>query len=419
MCSIFGVLGVQPDRRILSKISERAKDRGRDGGRIETYFLENGLIAALGNWRATPTTEVAVTDLQPYNGIVHNGTIANDRELGNPPNTVDSKILAKVIRRDSLAYVHDSLVRIKGSYALAIVSNDTVYLACNYKPIYYYKIGDSTYFSSMERHFQDVVIFGTSPCKVYPYSIINLLNGHTLQLPRLHCKRALVIASAGLDSTCVAHYLQKKMNLSVTLLHFNYGCRATSKEMECILKIAKALECNYEILPLDYKYLKGESPLFDKKAISGPVAGAEFAHEWVPARNLLMLSYATAYAEANDYGYIALGNNLEESGAYPDNEEEMSHLFNGILPYSVRDGVKVELVWPVGNLMKHEIVKLGVELDTPFEHTWSCYNAGDKHCGVCGPCYMRRVAFHRNGLVDPVPYEVSYEETITQQVVST
>lgn len=60
---------------------------------------------------------------------------------------------------------------------------------------------------------------------------------------------------------------------------------------------------------------------------------------------------------------------------------------------------------PVGNLMKHEIVKFGRKYNAPFELTWSCYRNGDKACGHCGPCFMRQTAFQRNGLVDPVEYE--------------
>ena len=62
----------------------------------------------------------------------------------------------------------------------------------------------------------------------------------------------------------------------------------------------------------------------------------------------------------------------------------------------------VRLVTPVGRLMKHEIVKQGVKLGVPYDLTWSCYSGGDRHCGECGPCTMRSLAFQRNGRKDPV-----------------
>ena len=62
--------------------------------------------------------------------------------------------------------------------------------------------------------------------------------------------------------------------------------------------------------------------------------------------------------------------------------------------------------------MKHEIVAFGKKYDAPFQYTWSCYKKGDKPCGCCGPCFMRRTAFRRNGLEDPLEYpkEMVFDE---------
>jgi len=116
-------------------------------------------------------------------------------------------------------------------------------------------------------------------------------------------------------------------------------------------------------------------------------------------------SVAIAIAEAYDFDAVASGVNLEESGAYPDNEMEFVRLLSKVAPYAVRPNKKVELLMPVGNLVKHEIVRLGVEIGAPLHLTWSCYEGGEKHCGKCGPCYMRKWAFKINGLKDPVEYE--------------
>jgi 7-cyano-7-deazaguanine synthase len=62
----------------------------------------------------------------------------------------------------------------------------------------------------------------------------------------------------------------------------------------------------------------------------------------------------------------------------------------------------MSIATPLGNLMKHEIVTFGKRYGTPFHLTWSCYEQGDKHCGNCGPCHMRKIAFEINGLKDPV-----------------
>ena len=132
------------------------------------------------------------------------------------------------------------------------------------------------------------------------------------------------------------------------------------------------------------------------------IEGTEYAKDWVSARNLLMLSILTAWAETNDFGYIGFGGNLEESGAYPDNEQEFGRKFNEILPYSTQNGVAITLLQPVSTYMKHEIVKKGNEIGVPYELTWSCYSDQSDHCDNCAPCFMRKTAFERNGLKDPV-----------------
>ena len=166
-------------------------------------------------------------------------------------------------------------------------------------------------------------------------------------------------------------------------------------------------------------YNPKDSPLLRSDSnIAGGEAGAEFAHEWVPARNLVMLAMATAFAEARGIGYIVLGNNLEEAGAYPDNEPEFINRFNDLLPFAVGDGKRVKVVMPVGNYMKHEIVAIGHEVGAPLHLTWSCYRAGPIHCGTCGPCYMRRTAFEINKLPEVIQYANSQESLAKNLAVS-
>jgi 7-cyano-7-deazaguanine synthase len=233
---------------------------------------------------------------------------------------------------------------------------------------------------------------------------MDLLTGETIDLPREQPNRAIVICSGGLDSTAVAGYAAKQHE-EILLLHFDYGCRATSAEQVAIKKIAEFLECPYKIVPLSYMGMLGGSPLLDnEQQISQGKVGAEYAYEWVPARNFLFLAYTTAFAEANDYGYIYLGTNLEEAGAYPDNEEQFILDVNACLTGAIQNGKKLEIRTPLGNLMKPEIVKFGGIWNSPLGMSYSCYEGGEEHCGTCGPCTMRKIAFQRAGIEDPTKY---------------
>lgn len=402
MCSIYGAIG-QVNETIMNAIRDRAGDRGRDGGRVEYYKTTDGHQIVLGNWRATPTPEVEVGPLQPYDRLVHNGTIANDKELGAQPGEIDSQVLARVLDRSSIDALVQSLRQVRGSYALAMATHKTVLAAVNYKPLSYALIGNAVYFSSMPRHFQDVMPFGHDPVPLAPYTAIDFRTQEILSIHKEDAKRVVVVASAGLDSTVVATQFVRE-GWEVCLLHFGYGCQASGPEYRAIPKIADALQCRYAYLEVDLaSMLKGASTLFGKTSDIAPaVAGAEYAHEWVPGRNLVFIALATAWAEAHGYHAVASGTNLEEGGAFPDNTEPFTDALSKAIPYAVQAHYGMRLLSPVGNLMKKEIVALGLQLGAPFEHTWSCYRGGDRHCGQCGPCLMRHEGFKRAGAADPV-----------------
>lgn len=401
MCSIYGAFGRNIDREVMAKLAENAKDRGRDGGRLEWFDL-GYREAALGNWRATPTTELEAGRLQPYDGVVHNGTIANDEELGRLPGEIDSEVLPRILDRSGLMEFRRSLLPVVGSYALAAVADRTVYLANNYKPLHWWGYEDGpVYFSSMASHFEGICPPYQAPVQMPPYSVVDMRHlNQVCPLPRRRDRSVVVIASGGLDSTTVAAYYRDK-GCRVAMLHFRYGCHAGEREEQRVPMIAKELGCEYAILDVP-RGAVDNSALHRGGDIAAGVAGAEYAHEWVPCRNLVLLSLAAAWAEGHGFHTLALGNNLEESGAYPDNEPQMFHLLDNVLNYAVQNGYDLRIEQPVGHLMKHEIVALGLKLGAPLGLTWSCYRGGVLHCGNCGPCFMRREAFARNGVDDPV-----------------
>ena len=415
-----------------------------DGISLESFYELHGWV--IGSCLAAPTTEFfgkrSETDLQPFQTspwhVVHNGTIANDAELRREYNLhteskVDSAVIGEVLPRLGIRLpIHDWKARVRsltetltGSYAIAMASEympNVLILVCNYKPIFIakHRIDNHVIFASLPEFFpfwtQDGWSGEYEVHQVPPYSAVLLeataenveiipYNYSIKTNPGL--RKALVVCSGGLDSTVAAMEMQRK-GYDITLLHFQYQCKAQEKEMEAIKEIAARLDCDFVTMSTDIfkNVIKGSSLMDDSTAsIVEGNAGAEYAHEWVPARNLIMLSLATGYAEAHGYDVISLGTNLEESGAYPDNEMIFIKKFNEVLPYAVNVDAHVSIEMPVGHLMKHEIVRLGHENGAPIDVTWSCYHNGDQHCGVCGPCIMRRKAFQMERLKDPISYQ--------------
>ena len=472
-CSVSGVLIFgEPDedrvRLIEGKLRDiviKAEERGRDSWGIVTLsrggefkvlkapgrasetlpsyprILDSDAVAAIANNRAEPTTEYVrekgLNDIQPMISeniaVSHNGTIANDVELEGKYGVkkisqIDSSILPPLLESawDGSLEGLQRLLRddVVGSFALAIMDRrkpGKLWLAVNFKPLYvmWDRELNALFFSSLDTYLEDP---NKPPWeanvikRIEPYSVVEVSNSGewrrlSLRRDENKPKRVLVVASGGLDSTTAATQLVKQ-GYDVTLLHFNYGHVAEGPEEAAVRRIADFLNVPLLEVNMDFFRIVRRSPLLGDGEINrrrDGVSGAEFAHEWVPARNFVFIALATAIAEAYGYNYVATGINLEEAGAYPDNEMEFIRLLNQVLPYAVGPNKNVELLMPVGHLVKHEIVKLGLEVGAPLHLTWSCYDKGPRHCGRCGPCYMRRLAFKINGVRDPVEYNLPAE----------
>lgn len=431
-------------------IVNRASDRGRDsfglvalnrdgsvtshrnlGRPIRRHVFEKGISLVIANNRAEPTTEAVKEkkeqDIQPFEGerfvVSHNGIIANDREIErryglSRKSSIDSAVIPPLLdsrwdgKGENLGEVLKDVV---GSFALAVADkrNPTrVTLAQNFKPMYMaYDFGrGAVFFSSLDEYLNFSPKDKVNQRRLKPYSVFQMdSSGEMMEWsiePPIR-KRAMVVASGGLDSTVAATKLVRE-GYEVALLHFKYKHKAEEREEKAIRSIADYLNAELIEMETDVFRTIGKSTLLKGEGeinkTRGGESGAEFAHEWVPARNLVFISVAVAMAEAWGYDFVATGVNLEESGAYPDNEMEFIRLLDAVMPYATGPNRRVRLIMPVGNLVKHEIVKLGLTLDAPLGLTWSCYEGGDRHCGRCGPCYMRRKAFEMNGVKDPVEY---------------
>ena len=131
---------------------------------------------------------------------------------------------------------------------------------------------------------------------------------------------------------------------------------------------------------------------------------------YVPFRNGLLLSIATAYADSlfpNEEVEVYYGAHADDAAgrAYADCSPEFADAMNQAINIGTYEKIRVER--PLINMNKAEVVKTGLELKVPYDLTWSCYEGGEKQCGTCGTCIDRKAAFKVNGLEDPVEYEVN------------
>lgn len=221
--------------------------------------------------------------------------------------------------------------------------------------------------------------------------------------------KVVVLSSGGLDSTvalalAVSHYgPENVISLSIT-----YGQKHI-REIESARKVAEhyAVEHIEKDLTDVFEFSKCTLLNHTDKSISEETYAeqlkkADIVDTYVPFRNGLFLSCATAIALSLDASIIVYGAHADDAAgsAYPD----CSKAFVNNMDAAIQEGTggKVRLIAPFVKLTKADIVKMGNKLHVPFELTWSCYNGGEKPCGKCATCKDRAKAFEINGLIDPL-----------------
>lgn len=218
-------------------------------------------------------------------------------------------------------------------------------------------------------------------------------------------KKALCIMSGGMDSTLVA-YIMRSRGYEIIALHFNYGQRTVAKELEAYRAVCTDLEVSekYEI-DLDFFKTIGASALTDH-SIDVPTGGVEAGVPitYVPFRNGIFLSIATAIAEKEGCEVIAIGVVEEDSSGYPDCRDTFIRSFEHTANLGTKETTNIIIEMPLVHLQKSQIVQEALKLGAPLHLTWSCYQNENKACGVCDSCRLRLRGFERAGVNDPIEY---------------
>ena len=222
--------------------------------------------------------------------------------------------------------------------------------------------------------------------------------------------KALVLLSGGLDSaTCLSIAVNKFGQSDVAAVSIFYGQRH-ERELRSAKELADYYGVNRYDLDLSPVFAQSTCPLM--KRSTKRIEHSSYAEQvkfgrastYVPFRNGLMLSAAASFAGSlfeDDLIEIYIGAHADDAAgnAYADCRED----FVRTLDAAIRIGTyeKIRLVAPFVEKTKADIVKIGLELGTPYELTWSCYEGGEKPCGQCATCLDRKRAFEINSVVDP------------------
>jgi 7-cyano-7-deazaguanine synthase len=216
--------------------------------------------------------------------------------------------------------------------------------------------------------------------------------------------RAVVLLSGGMDS-CVCAALAARDH-EAAAVHISYGQRTEERERQSFLAICQRLKIHDKLMVRNEALRAiGGSALTDD-AIDVPAA-EEVGHSvpvtYVPFRNAHFLAVAVSWAEVLGAEKVYIGAVEPDSSGYPDCRPAYYQAFNEVVKAGTKEG-RIEIVTPLIAMRKLEIVRLGLELNAPFDLTWSCYSREDRACGVCDSCVLRLRAFAAAGVQDPIPY---------------
>ncbi|HEY7129004.1 MAG TPA: 7-cyano-7-deazaguanine synthase QueC [Nitrospira sp.] len=231
-------------------------------------------------------------------------------------------------------------------------------------------------------------------------------------VPFGNSNRAVLLASGGLDSSVTAA-LAREAGHELLWLTVDYGQRHAI-EIDRARQVAAAMQAvKHTVLAVDLRTLGGsaltaELPVPKDRSSGERTRGIPATY--VPGRNLVFLSLAAAYAEAEGVSIIYFGANVVDYSGYPDCRPEFIRAFEAAVAAGTKAGVegtRLRVCAPLLDMTKADIIRAGVRLGAPLHLTHSCYDpVGDLACGRCDSCVIRREGFAKAGVEDPTRYAV-------------
>ena len=216
---------------------------------------------------------------------------------------------------------------------------------------------------------------------------------------------AVVLLSGGMDSAVAATMTARTHRLAC--LHGTYGQRTANRERVCFGALSQFLGAvNRRVMDMSQLGALGGSSLTDPglQVADADPARTGIPATYVPFRNAHLLAMAVSWAEVLGAHLVVIGAVEEDSSGYPDCTRAFYAAFQEAVRLGTRPGSRIQLVMPVIDLSKAEIVRRGQELGTPFHLTWSCYRDEARACGRCDSCVQRLRGFAAAGLPDPIRY---------------
>ncbi|MEE3002396.1 MAG: 7-cyano-7-deazaguanine synthase QueC [Planctomycetota bacterium] len=220
---------------------------------------------------------------------------------------------------------------------------------------------------------------------------------------------AVILVSGGLDSATILAIAASE-GFECHAVSFRYGQRH-ELELDAAIRVCRSLQAaSHRVIDLDTAAFAGSSLTGSGEIPRGrsiEELGEGIPSTYVPARNLVFLSYALGIAEGIGSTDLFIGVNAVDYSGYPDCRPAFIESFRTMANLATRIGIEtgsIRVHAPLQDLGKGDIIRRGLELGVDYGLTVSCYAPGvdGTPCGECDSCILRARGFAEAGIEDPL-----------------
>ncbi len=216
-------------------------------------------------------------------------------------------------------------------------------------------------------------------------------------------EKALVLLSGGQDSaTCLYWAIQKFGHSSVEALTFYYGQRHT-RELTCARRLSRWSGINHRLLKITTFSELGGNALTQKNIKVNKTAPQRgLPNTFVPGRNIILFSFAAAYAYSKKIRHLVGGMAQTDYSGYPDCRGKTIRSLEKTLRLGL--DYPLSLHTPLMYKSKAQTIKMAQKLGAypALALTHTCYNNQFPPCGYCPACRLRAKGFAEAKIVDPL-----------------
>jgi 7-cyano-7-deazaguanine synthase len=226
-------------------------------------------------------------------------------------------------------------------------------------------------------------------------------------------KKIVLTVSGGADSAVLLHKACEEYS-EVHTITFDYNQRHNT-EISCALKLIQHACRKYPNVTITNQII--DMMLLNRLAnvssltnndIETPttdtVIGEAQPKTYVPFRNLLFITVCCSYAESVGADVVWYGAaQVDSLAGYWDSDYPFVNTINEITKLNRHHRITIEA--PLLDLSKKEIMELGVNLEVPFDKTFTCYSGASPCDAKTASSSLRLKGFIDAKYIDPIEYK--------------